>query len=198
MLDSRAVAAHRGASEAALRSIRLPAAVLALFFAVPAVAPAQDDYTFTAGLLGGVGGSFDDSSDGDLDHRTVEAAIGMVTNDRTLAMVRLGRLDFGSETDIEGLVDAELTFLTVAGEYRFRQPSYDYGFYLGLGGYELAGRDPVDGEVADRGLGLALGVTGDFDLTRHLSVVVEFSAHYAFLDHADLYGMALGGVAVHF
>ena len=64
----------------------------------------------------------------------------------------------------EGLRDAELTFLTIAGEYRFRQPSYDFGIYLGLGGYELAGDDFFEGEVDDRGLGLALGFTGDFDL----------------------------------
>ena len=62
---------------------------------------------------------------------------------------------------------------SIAGEYRFRQPSYDFGIYLGLGGYELAGDDFFEGEVDDRGLGLALGFTGDFDLTRRLSVVVE-------------------------
>jgi hypothetical protein len=179
-----------------------PKRLLAVALLVVAVAPnaarAQDDFTFTAGLLGGFGGSFDDSSDADLDHRAVEIAAGMVTNDRTLTMVRFGQLEFDSDLSVEGLLDAELTFLTIAGEYRFRQPSYDYGVYLGLGGYELSGEDFFDGEVDDRGLGLALGFTGDFDLTRHLSVVVEISAHYAFLDRADLYGLALGGLAVHF
>lgn len=173
-------------------------ALLVAAAVVPDRLVAQDDYTFTAGLLGGFGGSFDDSSDSDLDHRAVEAAIGMVTNDRTLTVVRFGQLEFDSDLSVEGLFDAELTFLTIAGEYRFRQPSYDYGVYLGLGGYELAGEDLFDGEVDDRGLGLALGFTGDFDLTRRLSVIVELSAHYAFLDRADLYGMALGGLAVHF
>jgi hypothetical protein len=173
-------------------------AVLVAAALLPAPLAAQDDYTFTAGLLGGFGGSFDDSSDADLDHRAVEAAVGMVTNDRTLTMVRFGQLEFDSDLEVEGLRDAELTFLTIAGEYRFRQPSYDFGIYLGLGGYELAGEDFFAGEVDDRGLGLALGFTGDFDLTRRLSVVVELSAHYAFLDRADLYGLALGGLAVHF
>ncbi len=202
VLDSRAVAASGGAREDALKPTRLALLALALSITLPHLLPraaaAQDDYTFTVGLLGGVGGSFDDSSDGDLDHPVIAATLGMVTNDRTLTVVRLGRLDFGSETDVEGLHDAELTFVTIAGEYRFRQPSYDYGVYLGLGGYELAGRDLVEGDVDDRGLGLALGFTGDFDLTRHLSVIVELSAHYAFLDHADIYGMAAGGLAVHF
>lgn len=177
---------------------RLLAVALLVAAFAPAAARAQDDYTFTAGLLGGFGGSFDQSSDADLDHRAIELAFGMVTNDRTLTMVRFGELEFDSDLSVEGLFDAELTFLTIAGEYRFRQPSYDYGVYLGLGGYQLSGEDPFEGEVDDRGLGLALGFTGDFDLTRRLSVVVEISAHYAFLDRADLYGMALGGLAVHF
>jgi hypothetical protein len=177
---------------------KLLAIALLVAAAVPGALRAQDDYTFTAGLLGGFGGSFDDSSDADLDHRAVEAAVGMVTNDRTLTVARFGQLEFDSDLSVEGLFDAELTFLTIAGEYRFRQPSYDYGVYLGLGGYELAGEDLFDGEVDDRGLGLALGFTGDFDLTRRLSVIVELSAHYAFLDRADLYGLALGGLAIHF
>lgn len=177
---------------------RLLAVAMLVAALAPAAARAQDDYTFTAGLLGGFGGSFDQSSDADLDHRTIEVALGMFTNDRTMTMVRFGELEFDSDLSVEGLLDAELTFLTLAGEYRFRQPSYDYGVYLGLGGYQLSGFDPFEGEVDDRGLGLALGFTGDFDLTRRLSVVVEISAHYAFLDHADLYGMALGGLAVHF
>lgn len=160
--------------------------------------PAQDSSTFVASLAGGIGGSFDAGHGHEFDHRALQVGVGMLTNDRTWTMLRAGRLDFDRNYDIGGLDHAELTYVTLAGEYRFRQPSYDYGIYLGLGGYELSGRDALLGDTSENGLGLAFGLTGDFDVTRHFSLVAEFSAHYAFLDRADVYGLALGGVAVHF
>ncbi len=172
--------------------------VLLAALAAPASLVAQDSYTFTVGLLGGIGGSFDGQGDEDFDHRALEATVAMLTNDRTLAVVRAGKLDFDDDLNFEGWVDAELMFVTIAGEYRFRQPTYDFGMYLGLGGYELAGHELGVGDQDERALGLAFGLTGDFDVTRHFSLVAEFSVHYVFLDRADLYGFALGGAAVHF
>lgn len=172
--------------------------VLLALFALGAPLRAQDDYTFTAGILGGIGGSLDNSRSQSFDQRSYEVFFGALTNERTFAMVRYGSLRFDRNEDVGGLLDAKLRYLTVAGEYRFAQPTYDFGIYLGLGGYELSGRPPGLGRSIDQSLGLAFGLTGDFDLTRHFSLVGEFSAHYAFLDRADLYGLALGGVAVHF
>jgi hypothetical protein len=176
-------------------SVRL---ALALALAVPATLAAQDSHLFVASLSGGIGGSFDAGHGHDFGQTALQAGFGMLTHDRTYTMVRLGRLDFNSDFDVDGLTSADLSYLTVAGEYRFQQPSYDFGIYLGLGGYQLAGRDPFLGDTDERALGLAFGLTGDFDITRRFSLVAEFSAHYAFLDRAQIYGLALGGVAFHF
>jgi hypothetical protein len=159
---------------------------------------AQTDSTFVAGLLGGIGGAFAGSADRVFDQRALQAEVGMLTNERTYTMVRAGRLTFDRSREVGQLVRAELEYVTVAGEYRFRQPVYDFGLYLGLGGYRLSGVEADTGRVADRALGLSLGLTGDFDLTRRFSVVGEFAAHYVFSDRADLYGVGLVGLAVHF
>lgn len=162
-------------------------------------AAAQDRGTFAVGLLGGIGGAFDaEGGRQDFDHHALEASFGMLTNDNTMVVARVGELELENDLGAEDLFDARLRFATVAGEYRFRQPSYDFGIYLGLGGYELEGETFFGDAEEERVLGLAFGVTGDFDVSRHLSAVVEFAAHYAFFDRADLYGVALGGVAVHF
>jgi len=175
-----------------------PALALAAALALPGALAAQDSTTFVAQLLGGFGGSFDAQGDQDFDHKAFEAGFGVLTNDRTYSMFRIGQLKFAHDLDFEGITNAKLTFVTAAGEYRFRQPSYDFGLYLGLGGYELTGRDAFGNSADERALGLVLGLTGDFDITRHVSFVGEFAAHYAFLERADLYGLALAGVAVHF
>lgn len=159
---------------------------------------AQDSTTFVVGLLGGIGGALEGSPDRVYDQRALQAEVGMLTNERTYVMVRAGRLSFDRDLEIGHLVDAELEYVTVAGEYRFRQPVYDFGIYLGLGGYRLSGFEAGRGHVDERALGLSFGLTGDFDLTRHLSIVGEFAAHYAFINRADLYGLGLAGVAVHF
>ena len=43
-----------------------------------------------------------------------------------------------------------------------------------------------------------IGLTGDFDVTRNLSVIGEVSGHYAFLDDANIFAMANLGLAFHF
>ena len=54
------------------------------------------------------------------------------------------------------------------------------------------------GESSESDLGIVLGLTGDFDITRYLSVIGEVSGHYVFLDDASIYAMANIGLAVHF
>lgn len=155
---------------------------------------AQEGYTFTASLAGGFAGSFDADGARDYDHPAIQAAFGMFTNDRTLTMVRIGRISFDSDQPFAGRLDAEIEYANVAGEYRFKQAAYDFGLYLGLGSYRLSGA----GRDSESALGTVLGFTGDFDLTRRLSVVAEFDVHYVFFDDANLYGAALVGLAAHF
>lgn len=157
-------------------------------------ARAQDDHTFTASVAAGFAGAFDAEGERDFDRPTLQAAFGMFTADSTLTIVRVGRIDLDSDRPFAGLSDAQLDFANVAGEYRFRQSAYDFGLFVGLGGYRLQG-DGGDDETA---LGVALGFTGDFDLTRRLSIVAEIDAHYVFFDDVNFYGAALVGLAVHF
>lgn len=161
------------------------------------VVSAQENYLFTASLAGGLAGAFDVDNQRDFDHRALQAGFGMYTNDRTLTTVRAGRITFDSRQAFEGLFDAELDFVNVAGEYRFRQAAYDYGLFVGIGSYRIRGEGGLGGDDQSA-LGAALGFTGDFDLTRRLSLIAELDLHYVFFDDANLYGVALAGLAVHF
>jgi hypothetical protein len=161
------------------------------------VVSAQENYLFTASLAGGLAGAFDVDNQRDFDHRVFQAGFGMYTNDRTLTTVRAGRISFDSRQAFEGLFDAELDFVNVAGEYRFRQAAYDFGLFVGVGSYWIRGEGGADGDD-QTALGAALGFTGDFDVTRRLSLIAELDLHYVFFDDANLYGVALAGLAVHF
>lgn len=177
------------------RLLRL--ALTAALLLLPGAARAQELYTFTAGLLGGVGGSFDAEPGDDLGNTGFQINLTMVTEPRTHVGFRLGQLGLDSEERFGSLSDAELSYVTVAGEYRFPQTYYESGLYLGLGGYRLEGSRFGQGEE-DTAVGLTLGVTGEFKVTRWLGVLVELSGHYADFDEAQLFGMGHAGVAIHF
>jgi len=171
--------------------------VLALLAAIAAPSAAQEAYTFTLSALGGLGGSLDEDDAG-LDNGGFQVGFSMVTEPRTHVGARLGRLDFSSSDALGTLTDPSLTYLTLAGEYRFREPYYESGIYLGLGGYRLEG-DRAGAAAADQtALGGVLGVTGEFQLTRRLAVLVEFAGHWADFDETQLFGTGHAGLAFHF
>lgn len=171
--------------------------LLAALLLLPGAARAQELYTFTAGLMGGIGGSVDAEPGDDLGNTGFQLNLAMVTEPRTHVGFRLGQLALDSEDRFGSLTDAELSYVTVAGEYRFPQSYYESGLYLGLGGYRLEGNRGSRGEQ-DTALGLTLGVTGEFRVTPWLGVLIELSGHYADLDEAQFFGMGHGGVAIHF
>lgn len=175
-------------------------ALAAFAWSTPARAQRSlNDYTFRVAVLGGIGGPVDSDDDNDFDHSALQLEAGMVINQGTLATVRYGTLDLGGDDPFEGLGDAELEYLNVAGEYRFDQNYYDFGIYLGLGAYKIDG-DPIPGaEEGQTAVGLAFGINGDFDITRHLFITAGASAHYAFFDkRSNLYANALVGLAARF
>jgi hypothetical protein len=174
----------------------LPAA-LVLSLLLPGAARAQELYTFTAGLLGGIGGSLDAEPGDDLGNTGFQLNLAMVTEPRTHLGLRLGKLGLDGEDLFGSLTDAELSYATIAGEYRFPQIYYDSGVYLGLGGYRLEG-NRFGRDETDTSIGLAVGVTGEFRVTRWLSVLIELSGHYADFDEAQFFAMGHGGLAVHF
>ncbi len=182
------------------RSTRWSAILLAcaaLAWGTPAAA--QSDFTFRIAALGGLGGSADSDLDNDLDHDAFQLELGMVTNDRTLATVRVGRLELDGDQPFDGLLDAQLEYANIAGEYQFDQGYYDFGLYLGLGAYKLGGDLVGGGDESQTALGIAFGIYGDFDLTRRLAVTAGASAHYAFFDQrSNLYVNGLVGLAIRF
>jgi hypothetical protein len=171
--------------------------LLAALLLLPGAARAQEMYTFPAGLLGGIGGSVDVEPGDDLGNTGFQLNLTMVTEPRTHVGFRLGQLSLDSEERFGSLTEAELSYVTIAGEYRFPQSYYESGLYIGLGGYRLEGSRGFQDEE-DTAIGLNLGVTGEFQVTQWLGVLVELSGHYADLDEAQFFGMGHAGLAIHF
>jgi len=164
----------------------------------PAVAQAQDTYNFTASLAGGLAGSTDAEPGDGLDNPALQVGFNLVTEPRTRLAFRLGRFDLDSDQRFGSLRDAELTYVTVAGEYRLRESFYESGVFLGLGAYRLEGTPLFGGEGEQTAAGLNLGVLGEFEITRRFSFLLELSGHYVDLDEANLFALGLAGVSFHF
>lgn len=166
----------------------------------PGAASAQDNelYTFTVGVLGGLGGSVDAEPGDSLANTGFQLNLAMVTEPQTHFGIRLGRLALDDDEVFGSLTDADLTYVTLGGEYRFAEGFYDSGIYIGLGGYRLEGTSFFGRAEEDTALGLTIGVTGEFPINRWLGVLVELSGHYADLEEAQIFAMGHAGVAIHF
>lgn len=171
-----------------LRPLVLAAAVLAL----PATGQAEELQFYTVSFVGGLASSDQDA--GDLDNTALQAGFGFATGDRSRLGVRVGRVGFADSDVLNDVVDPALTYVTVAGEVLFEETIYDSGVYIGLGGYRLQG----DGGARVSELGVTLGYTGEFEITRHLAVALELAGHFADFADDKLYGQAMAGLAVHF
>jgi len=172
-------------------------ALLAACLLIPGAARAQEEYTYTVGLLGGIGGSVDASPGGNLDNTGYQLNLSMVTEPRTHVVVRLGRLNLDSDRGFGSLTDAEMSYATVAGEYRLPESWYESGLYIGLGGYRLQGTRGASDQT-ENAVGLSLGATGEFPVTKWLGILVELSGHYVDFDEQQLFAMGHAGVAIHF
>jgi hypothetical protein len=170
-----------------------------LLAAALAGAARAQDYPYRASLLYGLGGTLDggDDDSSSLDHGTYQLGFSWSSGWDILAGVRVGQIDYGDDEGIGGRRGADLTYATVGGEYLFNEGYYTSGVYFGLGWYDL-GEDDLGELPSDSAIGLALGLTGDFRLTRRFSILVELSGHYTDLDDADLLAMGHAGVAFSF
>lgn len=167
--------------------------LLALALLVPTTSSAQQhQYNFSVGLMGGLGSSPDAEPDVDFDNFGYEAFFSMETTLRTRFVVRAGRM--GLESD-GAVVDADLDYLTLSGEYEFTESGYEAGLFMGLGLYEL---DPSRGIRDESAVGLSVGTTGDIRISDRFSVMVEISGHYVDFDYAQFFLMGHAGVAFHF
>ncbi len=177
--------------------IAVLAVLLALCGLLPAPAQAQELYNYTVFGSFGLGGAPGSDTDDSLGNNGYQLGFSLVTEPRTHLGLRLGELSFDDEPQ-GGLLDADLTYLTLGGEYRFRETYYDSGIYLALGGYRLEGTDALGNSDEETAVGLALGLTGEFDINRRFGVLVELSGHYTDLDAFDLLVLGHIGLAVHF
>lgn len=173
-------------------------ALLAGLLLLPGAARAQELYNFTVSALGSVGGSVDAEPGDDLGNTGAQLNLGMVTDVRTHFAVRLGQLGLDSSEFFGSLSGADLTYVTLAGEYRFDETWYDSGLFLGLGGYRLEGLEFDGRDSRDNSLGLTAGFSAEFKVNRWLGVLLELSGHYVDFDEAQIFGMGHGGLSVHF
>lgn len=166
-------------------------------FLPAAPAEAQELYNYTVTAMFGLGGAPDSDTDDSLSQGSFQLGASLVAEPRTHLALRLGQISFDDEPQ-GGLFDADLTYATVAGEYRFRETFYDSGIYLGLGGYQLDGIDVFGNDDDETAVGLVLGLTGEFEINRRFGVQVELSGHYTDLEAIDFLVLGHLGLAVHF
>ena len=183
-----------------IRNHRLLARLLLIFalLLLPGAAGAQELYTYTVGVFGSIGGSFDANPGDSLTNTGYQINLGVVTEPRTHLVLRSGRLSLDKDKLFGSLRDAELSYATIGGEYRTRQDFYDSGIYLALGGYRLEGTTASGGDSRENSWGLAVGVTGELPIRSWLGVQAEISGHYIDFDEAQFFAMGNAGLVIHF
>lgn len=155
---------------------------------------AQELYTFTVGVLGGVAGSPDTESSS-FDRRSVQLNLQFETDPRTQVGIRVGQIDIADDGEfLNDLFEPTIKYVSIGGEYRTRQSYYDSGVFIALGGYRLEG----SGGSSQSAAGLSAGATGEFTFNRHFGVLAEIAGHYADLDELQYFGTVQIGVAFHF
>ncbi|MEP7011157.1 MAG: hypothetical protein ABJC13_12605 [Acidobacteriota bacterium] len=170
------------------------AAVLAGFGLGATALQAQELYTFTVGVLGGIAGSPDTQSTS-FDRQSLQLNLQFETDARTQVGIRVGQVDLtGQGERLNGLFEPKLQYVTIGGEYRTRQSYYDSGIFISLGGYRLEG----SGGSSKTAAGLSAGATGEFTFNRHFGVIAEVAVHYADLDDLQYFGSGQIGLAFHF
>ena len=168
---------------------------LALSLAASSGAGAQEFHPFRASALLGFGGSLDSDHSSGLANSSFQIGFSFETEKDTAVGFRYARLDFDDGLNDDGFGSADLSYLTVAGEYSFSEGYYQSGLYLGIGAYKLGTTGPLGLSDDDTGIGATVGVTGEFAVARHFAVLVELSGHWADLDAINLFGLGHVGVA---
>ena len=171
--------------------------MVALGLLAPGVAQAQL-HTYSVGVLGGIGGSFDSSPGDSYSNPSYQLNLSMVTETRTQVGLRLGKINLDKDPFFGSLHDAGLTYATISGEYRYQESYYESGLFIGLGAYRLSGTNALGRSDDQTSVGLTAGVTGEIPVTRRLGILLEVSGHYVNLREAKLYGIAHGGLTWHF
>lgn len=163
---------------------------------LPAAAAAQEDQPLEASFLFGAGGSFDEDQSG-LGNTAYQFGLSLGVARRTKVGVRFGEIEYGAGDFIGSVASPNFSYVNVGGEYTFSERYYESGIFLGLGAYQLEGL--VGGQAYDDStLGIVLGVTGEFEITRRLGFVIEGAGHLADFGPARYFITFHGGLAYHF
>lgn len=181
-----------------VRRLAVAGALLLALAAAPA-ASAVEPYLFTVSGLVGVGGSQDAEPGDGFGNSAYQLGFSFITETRTRVAVRLGDMELGDGGDFADLTDAGMSYVNVAGEYRFPEAYYDAWVSFGLGAYRLDG-DPrfAGADDEETAIGLSIALTGEFRIIRDLDLVVEVGGHYVDFDDSQVFANALAGVAWHF
>jgi hypothetical protein len=165
---------------------------------LPAVGGAQELYTYTVGVLGGLGGSFDANPGGSFGNKGFQVNLGLVTEPGTHLVLRTGRLSLDRDGFFGTLSGADMDYVTIGGEYRYSEEFYESGVFVALGGYRLNGKQPSGREVNDDTWGVSVGFTGELPIKPWLGIQAELSGHYIDFSQAQFFAMAHAGVVFHF
>lgn len=181
-----------------LLALSIPVLVFAV---VPRQAAAQVTTntldTFTLSVMLGVGGSIDESETG-VDNPTFQIGGAAVMEEGVEVGFRIGRMGFGSDEVLGEVFDADLTYLTFAGEYIFGEATYQSGLFIGLGLYRFSGTELFTAQsISTTKPGLTLGVTGEFDVSRRFGILGELSGHVIPGAPAEVFAAGLVGLAIY-
>ncbi len=178
----------------------LVSGVVAAALAVPCVA--QPSTNTSIAVLGGVGGSPDSES---YTGSHLQALVSFEWKRNTAAQFRVGSLEIDLPTSFDTIFQpADMTYVSVATEYRTSADYYESGFIIGFGYYNLQSDllvvpgQAVFFETDEDSFGLHIGSSGDFSLTQRWSVLVEVMGHYADFDAEQLFLTAQAGIRFRF
>jgi len=187
-----------------IRNHRLPGRLLSVFslLLLPAVGPAaagaQELYNYSVGVLGGIGGSFDASPGNGLTNSNLQLNLGIVTDPGTHVVLRTGRLALDKKTFFGSLSGADMKYITLGGEYRYQESTYQSGVYAALGAYRLQGTSSAGRKDSQDTWGASVGFTGELPIKRWLGIQAELSGHYVNFKEAQFFAMAQAGIVFHF
>lgn len=180
----------------ALAALAAVAALLALPQSAEAQAVSTTNLnTYTVSLMGGLGGSIDEDESG-YDNSALQLGLSVVTERSVKLGARVGTL--GSIERMGNLFDADVTYVTIAGEYVFGETGYQSGIFVGLGVYQVEGTRVFTREAVDTTtVGLTGGVTGEFDVSRRFGILAELGFHGLTQGEAEFFATGMVGLAIY-
>jgi hypothetical protein len=165
---------------------------------VPALGGAQELYTYTVGVFGGIGGSFDADPGGSFSNGGYQLNLGVVTEPGTHLILRTGRLALDKDGLFGSLSNADMKYVTIGGEYRYSEKFYESGIFAALGAYQLGGTQVSGRDSKTDTWGISIGFTGELPIRTWLGLQAELSGHYVDFKEEQFFAMAHAGLVFHF